>query len=58
MRIIAYQLRPMVSPDFIVELLRGKKVEILIILFIGFCGYLIAKNIGKGWIQPIKKDWT
>ena len=31
------------------------EITLLGILFVGVCGYIIAKNIEKGWIKPIKK---
>jgi len=31
------------------------EITLLGILFVGVCGYIIAKNIEKGWINPIKK---
>ena len=31
------------------------EITLLGILFVSVCGYIIAKNIEKGWIKPIKK---
>ena len=30
------------------------EITLGVILFIAICGYIIAKNIEKGWIKPIQ----
>ena len=30
------------------------EITLVGILFVAICGYIIAKNIEKGWIKPIK----